>query len=505
MSEPERERRKEKRRWQKAKLHRDIIVTVEQQFKQLDEKLQAWSEQPSSDAAAAGEAVGSAAPAPFDLRVEGQREEVFPVARHTLSRASFGSRDKVVLETPDEASGKVPCGFLNEAGFSADCVAGSHVYALAAKYLEPSDSALELGARYGAGTCAIAGALKNSGRLVAVEPNEDVWAPLLWNRHSHHCASWVFRGVVSDRDMVHPGSGEDRGRSKLVAHGGGASSASGGNSRVTPHLSYTQLQQATGVNFTALVIDCVGCIDYLFRGNNASLCETLAGVRVVILKGDVAAGSPDCKSGCVDYDKWEKLFAALGFAMEEKKEAEFSPGLHTFAFVRFKSDQSCADDMVVAAEEAVLAEPQPPEAPPPPAPEAEAAAAEDVGAGAKAGGPGAGEVAGGEAAAVPSGTTRRGGRPAAATAAAGTPSAAGSAAAAQSAPPPTTVEVAGEIVPVAQAALAAGLGTATPAAAAVNGKGKPATAGAGNTAAAGGAAGKVPPPRRAAGAVPPST
>ena len=52
------------------------------------------------------------------------------------------------------------------------------------------------------------------------------------------------------------------------------------------------------------VIDCEGCIDYLFRGNNVSLCEMLRPVRLIFLEGDMGTEAPDCSHDCVDYPKW---------------------------------------------------------------------------------------------------------------------------------------------------------------------------------------------------------
>lgn len=321
---------------------------MEDQFAKLDERLR------KGEAAAAGADI-----APFDLVVEGQAERVLPVAGHALSRAEFPERLRLVPETEAEAAGRAPCSFLNEAGFASDCAeAGAQrLRPLIRKYVKGDDAVLEVGARYGAGTCAAAEATGNSGRVVAVEPDEAVWAPLLWNRHSHHCASWLFRGVVADRDLAPP-TPEERGRAKLV---GAAAAAAGAGARgARPHLTYSELQAATGLNFTAIVVDCFGCVDSLFRGNRGSLCELLSGVRTVVLRGDVSADDPGCRAGCVDYSLWEALFSALGFGTEEKQSWDFAPGQHAFVFVRFKWDQACGDPAVVAAERAVLAENAPP-------------------------------------------------------------------------------------------------------------------------------------------------
>ena len=47
---------------------------------------------------------------------------------------------------------------------------------LALDLLHPTDVVLEIGARYGTVSCAVALAQNNSGRLITVEADPDVWA-----------------------------------------------------------------------------------------------------------------------------------------------------------------------------------------------------------------------------------------------------------------------------------------------------------------------------------------
>ena len=44
------------------------------------------------------------------------------------------------------------------------------------RVIQPSDSVLEIGSRYGSTTCEVAVRQMNSGRVVAVEPDHTVWA-----------------------------------------------------------------------------------------------------------------------------------------------------------------------------------------------------------------------------------------------------------------------------------------------------------------------------------------
>ena len=44
------------------------------------------------------------------------------------------------------------------------------------RLIQPSDSVLEVGSRYGTTTCEVAVRQNNSGKLIAVEPDHRVWA-----------------------------------------------------------------------------------------------------------------------------------------------------------------------------------------------------------------------------------------------------------------------------------------------------------------------------------------
>ena len=69
--------------------------------------------------------------------------------------------------------------------------------------LVPPDAVvLELGARYGTTSCALAKATANSGRVVSVEPDSRVIASLLANREMHECNVAVVNGTVSSEDLT---------------------------------------------------------------------------------------------------------------------------------------------------------------------------------------------------------------------------------------------------------------------------------------------------------------
>ena len=50
------------------------------------------------------------------------------------------------------------------------------MHLLVREIIDPSDTVLEFGGRYGTTTCAVAVRQNNSGALIAVEPDPKVWA-----------------------------------------------------------------------------------------------------------------------------------------------------------------------------------------------------------------------------------------------------------------------------------------------------------------------------------------
>ena len=56
--------------------------------------------------------------------------------------------------------------------------------------------------RFGTTTCALAGALQNSGRLLAVEPDPSSWFGLQQNLRVHRCAAHVLKAAVSATNVT---------------------------------------------------------------------------------------------------------------------------------------------------------------------------------------------------------------------------------------------------------------------------------------------------------------
>ena len=69
-----------------------------------------------------------------------------------------------------------PCPYLTEHYTRADCSVSVEIQVLAIELLHPTDVLLEIGGRYGTVSCAVALAQNNSGQLITIEADPDVWA-----------------------------------------------------------------------------------------------------------------------------------------------------------------------------------------------------------------------------------------------------------------------------------------------------------------------------------------
>ena len=145
---------------------------------------------------------------------------------------------------------------------------------LAWKYIEPNDSVLELGARYGSVSCVINSKLINKINHVCVEPDERVWSTLESNKEKNNCSFHILKGCISKipRSLTN----------FSVYYGYGTSSYKDSTSTV-PYYTLDQVKQLFGIQtFTALVADCEGCLED-FLTENLCLLDSL---RILIFEKD---------------------------------------------------------------------------------------------------------------------------------------------------------------------------------------------------------------------------
>ncbi|KAJ1424702.1 hypothetical protein B484DRAFT_398180 [Ochromonadaceae sp. CCMP2298] len=235
---------------------------------------------------------------------------------------SFASFDTAAVPMTAEERGGRGCSFLG-----AHCPTEATEQSLLQRFLSPSDTVLETGARYGTTSCALAHHLGNSGRLVSVEPDPQVWNLLDENRHTHRCSFWLLRGAVAEGPVRVTGSMY----STRSVHSKASADTGGGSGRQS--YTFERIQQVTNLSFTALLIDCEGCIESLFSGC-APLPQLLQGVRTIMLEGDMPKGAPDCAYNCVDYSTWIAKFDSMGLKLTHSEQDPVYKKIFHYVFQR---------------------------------------------------------------------------------------------------------------------------------------------------------------------------
>jgi len=134
---------------------------------------------------------------------------------------------------------------------------------MVARWLPENSTTLEVGARYGSVSCAIAQKQKQSGKQVSVDADHRVWESLEKNRVSHNCSFHTVRGLLAKQDgrifedgfgtVAAPGSVDEVGHAKLRG------------SVTVPHFTLEEVEKEYGLKFDAANFDCEGCAAFLLK------------------------------------------------------------------------------------------------------------------------------------------------------------------------------------------------------------------------------------------------
>ena len=105
------------------------------------------------------------------------------------------------------------------------------------------------------------------------------------------------------------------------------------------HFTLHDIQKELNFQFTAMLIDCEGCINSLFGTNidTATLGKLLHNVRTIILEGDMSDRDGLCTSFCVNYGQWIEKFKALGFTVVEEEQDKKFPAIVHYVLQRNSS------------------------------------------------------------------------------------------------------------------------------------------------------------------------
>jgi FkbM family methyltransferase len=167
------------------------------------------------------------------------------------------------------------------------------------KYIDPNDSVLELGARYGSVSCAINLILNNKKNQVSVEPDDRVWDVLTKNRDNNNCEFNIVYGLISKEKFS---------LNKNYDEGYFTHTVKDENSKIN---NYTLNEVKTKYNikkFNVLVADCEGFLEQFFD-DNPELYDEL---ELLIYERDNDNNEGGSRRNC-NYNKIEKTLINKGF------------------------------------------------------------------------------------------------------------------------------------------------------------------------------------------------
>jgi len=166
------------------------------------------------------------------------------------------------------------CSFIDRNGVATHCDMETNSRKVVARWLPENSTMLEIGARYGSNSCAMAAKQKESGRLVVVDADARVWDALEKNRVSHTCNFQTVRGLIGKH------------AAKIVENGYGtlatpaaiftsldpfswaeqnAKTAQREGTSMAQVFTLDAVQQKYNLKFDTANFDCEGCLPYVMK------------------------------------------------------------------------------------------------------------------------------------------------------------------------------------------------------------------------------------------------
>ena len=141
------------------------------------------------------------------------------------------------------------------------------------KYVSPTATVLELGARYGTVSCIINKKLLNKQNQVSVEPDNRVWAALENNMRQNDCSFNILYGFISNTPLT---------LSNVDFYNGYGTQSIKDISSSIPFYTLEKVEDTFNLRFDTLVADCEGFLEEFFD-QNPRLYSSLS---TIILEAD---------------------------------------------------------------------------------------------------------------------------------------------------------------------------------------------------------------------------
>lgn len=178
---------------------------------------------------------------------------------------SLAADKEITHSVKQEPCDSCGCTFLNKDGIPTNCDIEINSRNMVARYIPENASVLEVGARYGSVSCAIASKLKQSGKQVSVDADRRVWGALEKNRVSHGCNFHTVHGLLGKKDGTIMENGFGTFAASTPDFSGSYAKDSSTNSVNVPHHTLEMIQTQHGLKFDAGNFDCEGCAAYVFK------------------------------------------------------------------------------------------------------------------------------------------------------------------------------------------------------------------------------------------------
>lgn len=217
-------------------------------------------------------------------------------------RLDWASSSKLESAGTARVIAENPQGFSGESGGDFNPMIERPEWELVRKWVPANASVLEIGGRYGTTTCEIAKQLRNSGRIVTVEPDAKAWPDLEHNIKANNCRARVLKGVVNAKPIHLTHSGY-AGRT-WAANSGDKAECKKDCANVAV-FRLDQVEEASGLKFDTLLIDCEGCAQDMMEELKPKLTDQ---IKLILVEADF----PTTEKRLIHPMDYLKFFDLLG-------------------------------------------------------------------------------------------------------------------------------------------------------------------------------------------------